>query len=128
MPMNHTDIFVYGTLRKGFHNHSLLLNSEYLGTAKTACKYVMFSSGIPFVSRTLKHTQIIGEIYRVSDAVLKSVDSLESYYPDSPDQSWYHRTEIDLINNEGILTRAFIYFNDKESGRVITSGDYLDNH
>ena len=126
--MNYTDIFVYGTLRKGFHNHSLLSNSEYLGNAKTVCKYVMFSRGIPFVSRAVKMTQITGEIYRVSDAVLRSVDSLESFYPESPDQSWYDRQEIELITNEGAQQRAFIYFNENETGRIIPSGDYLDNH
>ena len=125
--MNYTDIFVYGTLRRGFHNHKLLSTSEYLGTAKTVEKFTMFSRGIPFVSRSKKLCQITGELYRVSDSVLSSVDSLESYYPDSPESSWYQRQEIDLITSDGSQKRAYIYFNDNEKGRIITSGDFALN-
>ena len=125
--MNYTDIFVYGTLRRGFHNHRLLSTSEYLGTAKTAEKFTMFSRGIPFVSRSKKLCQITGELYRVTDSVLSSVDSLESYYPDSPESSWYQRQEIDLITSDGSQKRAYIYFNDNENGRIITSGDFALN-
>ncbi|WP_457623862.1 gamma-glutamylcyclotransferase, partial [Persephonella sp.] len=32
-------IFVYGTLRKGFGNHRLLENAEFLGIGRTKEKY-----------------------------------------------------------------------------------------
>ena len=122
--MNNAIIFVYGTLRKGFHNHKLLSFTTYLGTAKTAEKYTMYTSGIPFVNCTPAISQIAGELYSVSDECLSWVDNLESYNPNSPETSWYVREEIDVIIESGEKQKASIYFNDKNKGRIVCSGDY----
>ena len=117
-------MFVYGTLRQRFHNHHLLVSSNFIGAAKTVEKYTMYTSGIPFVAKSPEISHITGELYSVTPETLAWVDELESYYPKSPEKSWYVREEIEVICDDGEKEKAFIYFNDKNMGRIICSGDY----
>jgi gamma-glutamylcyclotransferase (GGCT)/AIG2-like uncharacterized protein YtfP len=39
-------VFVYGTLKKGLHNHYLLQDSEFFGGAVTVPTYSMISVGL----------------------------------------------------------------------------------
>ena len=117
-------IFVYGTLRKRFNNHHLLASSNFIGAAKTVEKYTMYTSGIPFVAKSPEISHITGELYSVTPETLACVDELESYDPLSPEKSWYVREEIEVICDDGEKEKAFIYFNDKNMGRIICSGDY----
>ena len=108
-------IFVYGTLRSGFHNHSLLYNSKLIGKGKTKDKYALYSFGVPFLVNE-PVTQVIGEVYSVSDKTLKHIDSLEMH------PNWYKRKLISImVNNQEYI--AWAYFNVKQ-GNLIKSGDY----
>lgn len=74
---NLTLVFVYGSLKRGFHNHSLLKNSQSLGEAKTNPEFVMYSAGgFPIIIRG--KFAITGELYAVNSATLKKLDRLES--------------------------------------------------
>jgi len=103
-------VFVYGTLKKGFHNHYLLAGSQYLGNAKTEPIYQMYSAGgFPIVSRE-GDKEIIGEVYSVSEACKKALDRLEGFTGEqgNPD-NWY---DVDVINTE--YGEAFMYCQNKE--------------
>ncbi len=108
-------VFVYGTLKRGFGNHILLDNSEseFLGDAKTSPDFTMFSmGGFPGCSK-IGSTEIVGEVYNVSDRVLERLDSLEGH------PEWYTRQRVlttlgpawmylqkpeDMKNNEKVLS------------------------
>ena len=70
-------VFVYGSLKIGFHNDMLLSSAEYLGDSITMDKYLMESYGrVPILHKDAHH-HICGEIYAVNDDELERLDILE---------------------------------------------------
>ena len=70
-------VFVYGTLKQGFHNAFYLQNARFLGEFVTDPVYSMYNFGTyPAVSE-LGKTAIKGEVYEISQAQLESIDRLE---------------------------------------------------
>lgn len=116
-------VFVYGTLKKGFSNHRLLASSELLGRARTIEAYAMYSTGVPIVIKNESVSPITGELYRVDEATLVYLDSLEGH----PD--WYRREEVDVLleteDEEPRTEKAWIYFNRDKRGTLVPSGEYL---
>ncbi|MDE2097325.1 MAG: gamma-glutamylcyclotransferase [Patescibacteria group bacterium] len=84
-------MFVYGTLRQGESNHSLLKDQELVGYSR-ANGYVMVSLGaFPGAIKVVNGGWCIyGEIYNVKDEVLPHVDGLEGY------PGFYTREEVDV--------------------------------
>ena len=74
------NIFVYGTLKSGYHNHRILgSDAEFLGEVVIA-GFKLFESGIPFMKRTNNTKDcVLGEIYTVTDKNLVHVDHLEGH-------------------------------------------------
>lgn len=115
-------VFVYGTLKKGFSNHRLLAGSEYLGAAQTVEKYAMYSTGTPIVLKEEPVSPIHGELYRVNEATLVALDSLEGH----PD--WYRREEINIFvdGEQGRYQEtAWLYFSLDKRGVLVPEGKYL---
>ncbi|XP_014212003.1 putative gamma-glutamylcyclotransferase CG2811 isoform X2 [Copidosoma floridanum] len=118
-------VFVYGTLKRGEPNHSLLTSAEkgyskFLGLGKTLLKYPLVIAtkyNIPFLlKRPGVGNQIIGEVYDVDSKMLKSLDELEEH------PNFYVRTEEDVLlasenglkkganfEDIGSQTKAWIY-------------------
>jgi gamma-glutamylcyclotransferase (GGCT)/AIG2-like uncharacterized protein YtfP len=120
-------VFVYGTLRSGQVNHYYVSNSIFVGVAKSNEHYCMHANKIPFVSASQRVSQIIGEVYLVSDSQLSVLDSLEGYRPENPDSSWYDRKQIDVVLENGEQMNAYCYFNESRCDLpIIPTGDYLD--
>ncbi|KAL5010427.1 hypothetical protein ScPMuIL_012732 [Solemya velum] len=99
-------IFTYGTLKRGQPNHSLIEKSEgsklFIGVAKTCLKFPLIIATkyhIPFLLyEPNKGENVIGEIYKVDDVTLASLDKLENH------PNLYERTLLDvdiLENNSG---------------------------
>lgn len=115
-------VFVYGTLKKGFSNHRLLAGSEFLGAAQTVGKYAMYSTGTPIVLKNEAVSPIHGELYRVGEATLVALDSLEGH----PD--WYRREEVEVAvdGEEGRYREtAWLYFSLDKRGVLVPGGKYL---
>ena len=85
-----TQIFVYGSLRKGLQNHHRLtaIDAKYVGTFKSNKPYYMVglkSRAYPYiteaqVSSDSNKTSITGEIYTIKRTHLKDLDALEHNY------------------------------------------------
>ena len=107
-------VFVYGTLKKGFMNHSLIESSEFLGGGRTEEKYTMhhsFDRKIPFITKEPSY-YITGELYNVSTIMFAMLDCLEGH------PHWYKRDLI-IVNIEGKQYRTWMYFlNDLTQPRV----------
>lgn len=118
--MSKHKIFVYGTLRSGFHNNYLLSDSKLLGKGKTKSKMAMFITGIPYVNRSSEEYPIVGEVYEVDSPSLKRLDMLEGH----PD--WYRRESEVIVMDNGEELEAELYINDNTKNLAET-GDYEQN-
>ncbi|MBM9514691.1 gamma-glutamylcyclotransferase family protein [Desulfogranum marinum] len=118
--MKSHNIFVYGTLKRGYSNHRFLADSKFLGTGKTREKYAMYVSGIPFVIVSEPVSQIHGELYEVDDQTLYKLDQLEGH------PHWYQREQVEICldNNfsQSSTVTAWIYFNEDNSGTLVPTG------
>jgi len=95
--MNTTLIFVYGTLKRGFHNNTLLSGAEFVGEATTVGGgFGMASNGsFPAVYRDpASEANVAGELYRVTPKQLERVDRLEGH------PEWYSREPIQTTGGE----------------------------
>lgn len=73
-------VFVYGTLKRGVHNHHLLSSAEFVGNAYTLDQFKMYHVGFPVI-RESDHPDaksVYGEVYDVDDDTLKKLDRLEN--------------------------------------------------
>ena len=115
-------VFVYGTLRKGFGNHSVMARHEhkFIGQGKTDDIFRLTASGIPYVSKNNPVSQVVGEMYEVSKEVLEGpMDRLEGH------PVFYKREKTPITLDDGTKSEAWLYFCEgRENATLIESGDY----
>ncbi len=75
--MQNNFVFVYGTLRKGYHNHRLLEDSKYVAEAVITGE-MRHLGGFPGV-HLHGNNQVHGEIYAVDEPTMASLDQLEGH-------------------------------------------------
>jgi len=98
-------IFVYGTLKLGYWNNTLLEEATYVGEAQTWKSFMMADGGFPvvydrrdprFEEQANQYSGFIrGEVYEVSEEELERCDSLEGH----PD--WYCRERTLVFVDKG---------------------------
>ena len=76
-------VFVYGTLKRGFYNHAPLLeDATFVGTATLGFKARMFCVGFPVLIEGETPVQVEGELFEVNRATFRRLDRC-SVSPDS---------------------------------------------
>lgn len=115
-------VFVYGTLMSGFSNNGLLKRATLIDLATTENDYVLVANGIPFLLEENGKSYVHGEVYKVSEDVLKGLDALEGH------PNWYERKIVNVITQNGDRMKAWVYFiQERPRGyTVIESGSYRD--
>lgn len=93
-------VFVYGSLKNGFHNHRLLEQSKFLGVASGE-GYRMVSLG-SFPGLLHGDKTVVGELYEVDDNTFKSLDRLEGH------PEFYKRLERPFDDGEEVH-HAWVY-------------------
>lgn len=113
---------VYGSLRKGLHNHQCLYGAEYLGEGVVK-GFGMYSLGqYPALSREGKHTPVVVELYEVTDKIFSRVDNLEGY-------PHYYTRKLCPINIMGETVPAWVYYiNEPLTDDFVESGDWKEYH
>lgn len=102
--MDNCNLFaVYGSLKKNYGNHSILSDSEFLGTGETKEEYDMLSFGYyPGVINGDNKVQV--EVYKVTDVkTLLSLDHLEGH------PSFYEREKVSIKLDSGEDVVAWMY-------------------
>jgi len=130
--MNHR-VFVYGTLKRGFPNNTLLEGSEFLGEAVTVLTYKavtvpaykVVGTSFPVIMSDPSGKPVAGEIYAVDDATLARLDQLER------EGRSYDRMMIDatlsLSNGERFNTQAFVYVGREDRfGEMFARGPFYE--
>ncbi|MRI59187.1 MAG: gamma-glutamylcyclotransferase [Epsilonproteobacteria bacterium] len=107
MPRPKYKLFVYGTLKKGFPNHSYLREARYLGKAVTKDPYPLIAPKIfyPYlIDAKGEGYRVWGELYEIDYPTLKRIDRLEEY------PRYYTRRTLEVIDHEGRTHEALSYF------------------
>lgn len=109
-------VFVYGSLKKGFYNHSLIAPFEQV--AKGTINGKMYSLGaFPAIVLSDNPEELVhGEIYNVNTpSGLASLDMLEGYNPESK-YNFYNRISVKCKTNTGDVIDVLVYCfdNDKQ--------------
>ena len=115
-----TLVAVYGTLRRGQHNHAVLGASCFVGLAKTAPRYTLFDLGVGFPGMVEGgESSVVVELYEVDAATLARLDRLEGV-----DHGLYRRVSIELA--DGLQVSGYLLGGGwRGEKRAIGSGDWL---
>ena len=98
-------VAVYGTLKRGYSNHSVMGTSKFVGSGRTMHTYPMVCSGIPFVlPRRGEGHNVKVELFMVDKHQMQPIDSLEGH----PHNYIRRKTPIRLEN--GDIVMAWLYF------------------
>jgi len=106
-------IAVYGTLKHGESNNTIISGSNFIGTGKTMLRYPMQydvnaygSKGIPYVYNLPDNgEQIKVEVYEVDDPYMREdIDILEGH------PTHYTRKQIDIQLDNDECVSAWLYF------------------
>jgi gamma-glutamylcyclotransferase (GGCT)/AIG2-like uncharacterized protein YtfP len=96
------ELFVYGSLKRGFLHHSELEGAVFLTEARTIPGYVLVSLGAYPALIVSGRDHVSGELYRVTKSHLSRLDVFEG--------SDYERRVIDL--ESGIAAYAYLLRDD----------------
>ena len=111
-------VAVYGSLREGFGNHSLLGDSELKSTERLRGGFTMLHLG-GFPGVVLEgDSDITVEVYEVDDDVFARLDQLEGY------PSFYNRKQVKTT--EGMAWMYYLECKDEWTNTYIPSGDWND--
>jgi gamma-glutamylcyclotransferase (GGCT)/AIG2-like uncharacterized protein YtfP len=119
-------VFVYGTLKKGYGNHYLLENAEFLGEGFTAGKFLLYNVGFPYAipvnSDCENGYRLKGELYKVDFETFLRLDRLEGY----PEHYKRKIIVVEWKDKDGKWKRskAWIYYVKFESGESIDKVKY----
>ena len=116
-------LFTYGTLQQNFSNHRYLAGSKFLGTGRTKEKYALYCDGLPFLILNEPVSQIQGELYQVDDITLDLLDDIEGH------PLWYKREQVEICldDSSNSIVKAWVYFNEDNSGTLVPSGVFSPN-
>jgi gamma-glutamylcyclotransferase (GGCT)/AIG2-like uncharacterized protein YtfP len=127
-------LFVYGSLRKGFQHAAYAYISRYFDFVSDArVAGLLFDMGeFPAAVPSASGATIVGELYRIReidelDWALGQLDDYEGVNPEENEPILYRRDKSNILLPDGTTTSAWIYwYNGDTSGRpVIASGDVL---
>lgn len=126
-------LFVYGSLRSGFHSAAYEYISRFFTfTGEAKVKGVLYDMGeYPAAVPTAEDKFIVGELYSITNEAefswaIGQLDDYEGVAAEDDEEKLYYRDLADILINDSI-TRAWMYwYNGDVSGRPqIESGDVL---
>jgi gamma-glutamylcyclotransferase (GGCT)/AIG2-like uncharacterized protein YtfP len=114
------NLFVHGKLRRDEANHHLIAATTFLGTALTIEQYALCIMGDKAIVTKRPASRIVGEVFEVSDDLLKLVDRSEGH----PHVN--KRELVQVALQDGTVADAWIYFHVQplRDAQIVESGDY----
>lgn len=103
-------LFVYGTLKKGKHNHGIISHCKYIGKCKLLYNHYVLKNGplpyLCFQRRYLNdYTHVYGELYKVTQNDIEMLDKFEGH------PNFYKRKliPVHLLNDNSYVYYANTY-------------------
>jgi len=116
-------VFVYGSLKKGFHNHRILERSECVGRGSVD-NANLYSLG-SFPALVNGGGVVKGEVYEADEETMSRLDTLEGH----PN---FYRRETHLVEMNGMQGKlpchVYIYQGRVRDESHIPSGDWSHEH
>lgn len=106
-------LFVYGTLKKGFSNHHFLKDAEYIGNSALYGARMLNLGAFPGVVDGNDDEKVEGEVYRIDDKTLESIDRLEG-------TPWLYKRES--VEVDDLDDPVFVYIYQGNQGDVVPDG------
>jgi gamma-glutamylcyclotransferase (GGCT)/AIG2-like uncharacterized protein YtfP len=120
MPTN--IVAVYGTLREGLNNHTLISECKRIGLGWLTGFRMHNLGDYPGIVSTLDDGgRIRVEWYDVSDEILEELDRLEGYDPNAVDASMYIRKRIFSPYGRGWI---YLYNKSLDNAPYMEAGDW----
>lgn len=133
MERTNGQLFVYGSLRSGFHHPAYAYISRYFHlVAEASVKGTLYDMGeYPAALPTEDVHRIVGELYRINNPdefswAMAQLDDYEGLHVEAGETPLYRRDVVTVDTAAG-ASQAWIYwFNGSTEGRpVVESGDVL---
>ncbi len=126
-------LFVYGSLRKGFHHPAYQYISKYFTLAGPAkVKGLLYDMGeFPAALPVFTDDFIIGELYTLKNAdefswAIAQLDDYEGVDAELGELPLYRRDQVTVFYNNLTITAWIYWYNGDVSGNpIIKSGDVL---
>jgi gamma-glutamylcyclotransferase (GGCT)/AIG2-like uncharacterized protein YtfP len=109
-------VFVYGTLMKGFVHHDKLGQSKRLAE-QAFVRGELYNTHEYYPAMIRGNGTVYGELYEVSEDVLKVLDNLEEYTGD-PERDLYDRIKVQVTTDTG-ETEAYTYMLTEKKNTMI---------
>lgn len=87
-------IFVYGTLKRGLSNHTLIAGSRFVGPAATTERFRMIADSFPVLLSFPEGLAVAGELYEVDTETRARLDHLERVREDGSGSYVRRATEV----------------------------------
>ena len=125
------NLFVYGTLRRGFYNYDVYLQhavengqAQYVGMATTTSPFALKLRGDRQIPALLEQTHntvpIRGEVYTISDSVLQAMDLLEGVA-----RGFYYRSSRSVrLDDKKNEKQCWIYLQEGEENNDPCYSEY----
>jgi gamma-glutamylcyclotransferase (GGCT)/AIG2-like uncharacterized protein YtfP len=133
--MNNTihNLFVYGSLRSGFHNPAYQYLSQYFNLiGEGVVKGKLFDNGdYPVAIPTNEEKFIAGELYSINNEAefsyaIGQIDDYEGVIVEAGETPFYKREAVTVLQNNQQYTAWIYWFNGTVDGLAeIASGDVL---
>jgi gamma-glutamylcyclotransferase (GGCT)/AIG2-like uncharacterized protein YtfP len=130
-----TYLFVYGSLRQGFHNAAYSYISQYfsLVASGTVIGHLYDLGSYPAAKPAAADgPRLVGELYRINNPLefewaIAQIDDYEGVHTEPHETPLYYRDKAMVQLADGTSTEAWIYWykRDVQNAPVIASGDVL---
>lgn len=126
-------LFVYGSLRRGFHNPVFdYIKNHFTFVAEGTAKGKLYDLGLYPAALPAADGRLIGELFVANseedfDWAISQLDDYEGLNPEADETPLYRRELVEVLHN-GNSTQAWIYWynGSVEDKPVIASGDVME--
>ena len=114
--MDRQQVAIYGSLKRGFYNHHLMMGSEFIGEDCLGGFNLYSLGAFPGVKRGKGQLHV--EVFTVDPLCFERLDVLEDH------PNWYQREQV---TTKFGLAWIYLYLPEVDNQLQVTSGNWLES-